>query len=241
VSTFLLVHGGWAGGWYWEKVVPFLEKAGRRALSPDLPGHGDDRTPLEGITLQTYVDHVLALVDDQPEPVVLVAHSSGGIVVTQAAERRPRKLAQLVYVCAYLPLNGQSLFDLGSTDSEGLIVPNLVPSPEGTSVTVRPDALQEALFADCTENDYVRAAARFTPEPLPVATTPVHLTPNGFGRVPRAYIACSRDRAMSPELQRRMSTAATCEPVIWMDTGHSPQYAAPENLAAHLVRLAGSS
>ena len=46
MSTFVLVHGGWNGGWCWEKVVPLLEETGHKVEAPDLPGLGDDRTPI---------------------------------------------------------------------------------------------------------------------------------------------------------------------------------------------------
>jgi pimeloyl-ACP methyl ester carboxylesterase len=241
MTTFVLIHGGWAGGWTWERVAPLLEAAGHRAVAPDLPGHGSDRTPISEITLERYVDRVLEALDAAAEPVVLVGHSSGGVVITQAAERRPEKVRRLVYLCAYLPGDGQSLFDLGQTDADGLILPNLVVSEDRSSARVKDEVLREALFADCAEEDYERAVARFVPaEPLAPAATPVRVTPANFGRVPRAYIECLRDRAMSPELQRRMYTAVPCNEVIAMETGHSPHYAAPETLAARLGALAGS-
>lgn len=241
MSTFSLIHGGWAGGWVWEKVAPILERKGHRVLTPDLPGHGSDCTPVAEITLERYVEFVLAVLDAATEPVVLVGHSSGGVVITQAAERRPERIARLVYLCAYLPADGQSLFQLGQSDAEGLILPNLVVSEDGATATVRPEVVREALFADCTEEDHERFAARVAPQPLAIATTPVQVTPERFGRVPRAYIACLRDRALSPELQRRMYTAVPCDPVVTMDTGHMPQYAAPETLAAHLSALTGAT
>lgn len=241
MSRFLLVHGGWAGGWFWEEVVPFLEEGGHGAVAPDLPAHGADSTPVDEVDLDSYVDHVLARLDAEAEPVVLVGHSSGGVVITQAAEHRPEKVALLVYVCAFLPGDGESLLDLGRRDGEGLIVPNLVPSADGKSLAVRPDVVREALFADCSEHAHRAAVRRFRPEPAGIATATVRLTPEGFGRLPKAYVACSRDRALSPELQRSMYSAARCDPVVWMDTGHSPQYAAPRDLASHLVRLADGS
>lgn len=236
-NTFVLVHGGWAGGWYWEKVVPLLERAGHRILAPDLPGHGRDRTPAGEISLASYVDRVLDAVDAAPDPVVLVGHSSGGIVVAQASERRPERVAMAVYLCAYLPADGQSVLDLGGTDRDGLIIPNLVISGDGATATLPSDVVRQGLFADCREDDYRRALARFVPQALAPATTPVSLTAGGFGRVPRTYIECRHDRAISPELQRRMYTATPCDEVVTLETGHSPQYAAPAALATCLGRL----
>lgn len=239
MSTFVLIHGGWTGGWCWEKVAPILERVGHRVIAPDLPGRGGDRTPLGEITLQRYVDRVLAVLDSAPEPAVLVGHSSSGAVITQAAEQRPARVSLLVYMCAYLPGDGQSVLDLGRSDPEGLIVPNLVFSEDRRSAWVKPEVLREALFADCSDEDFERAVARHAPaEPLAPVATPVQVTPDNFGRLPRAYIWCLRDRAISPRVQQRMFTAVPCDAVISMDTSHSPHYAAPQTLAAHLSALA---
>lgn len=238
MSTFVLIHGGWAAGWVWERVIPPMRSAGHRVHAPDLPGHGSDRTPPARVTLRGYVDRVLEAADAAGEPVVLVGHSSGGIAVTQAAEEAPEAIALLVYVAAYLPADGQSLVDVAAADREGLIMPNLVVSPDGASATVREEALREALFADCPPEDHRQVAARLTPEPLAPVATPLRLTAGRFGRVRRAYVECRDDRALAPALQRRMLTAAGCDPVRGMPTGHMPQYAAPRRLAAELTDLA---
>jgi pimeloyl-ACP methyl ester carboxylesterase len=82
MSTFGLVHGGWNGGWCWEKVVPLLEEAGHEVEAQDLPGLGEDRTPIPEVSLQGYADRISQVLDAQPEPVVLVGHSSGGMIIS---------------------------------------------------------------------------------------------------------------------------------------------------------------
>ena len=91
MSTFVFVHGGWSGGWTWDKVVPLLEEAGHKVETPDLPGSGDDPTPIPEVSLQSYADRLSEVLDAQPEPVVLVGHSSGGQAISQAAEQRPTR------------------------------------------------------------------------------------------------------------------------------------------------------
>jgi pimeloyl-ACP methyl ester carboxylesterase len=105
VNTYVLVHGSWHGSWCWKKVVPLLRHRGHRVVAVDLPGHGEDHTPVANITLESYVDTILERVHAEAhgKPVTLVAHSMGGIAVTQAAERCPEALRRLVYVSAFLP------------------------------------------------------------------------------------------------------------------------------------------
>lgn len=238
MSTFVLVHGGFVGGWFWEKLVPLLEKAGHKVEAPDLPGSGDDRTPIPEVSLQSYADRISEVLDAQPEPVVLVGQSSGGIVISQAAEQRPDKIEMLVYVGAYLLRDGESIFSAAENDTESMILANLVMSEDGSSATVREEAIGEALFADCSDEDVERAKSRFEPGAVAPIATPVSLTEENYGRIPRVYIETLRDRAISPWLQKEMYERLPCQKVISMDTGHCPFYSAPEELAGHLKSLA---
>ncbi len=237
MSTFVLVHGGWAGGWTWEKVVPLLEAEGHAVAAPDPPGHGDDPADAVDVSLASYVERVVSVVTSQPEPVVLVGHSSGGQVITQVAEEVDH-LALLVYLCAFAPADGQSVLDLALTAQDSLLVSNLRFSDDGTTATIAPDAMREVLFGDCTQDDYRRAVARFRPEPVEPVRTPVSLTQERFGRVPKAYIECLQDRALPLSLQRRMCAGAGIGAAVSLDTGHSPQFASPRALTAQLTRLA---
>jgi len=103
MSTYVLIHGAWHGAWCWKNIIPFLEKNGHKVVAPDLPGHGEDKRPIAEVTLQAYTDRVCQILDEQSEPVILVGHSMGGVVITQTAEYRPEKIKSL-----YLLSTGQS-------------------------------------------------------------------------------------------------------------------------------------
>ncbi len=112
MTTFALIHGAAHGGWCWDKVVPLLQAEGHSVEAPDLPGHGKDKTPISQVTLQAYTDRVCQVLDAQPEPVVLVGHSMGGVVIAQATESRPDKIRTLVYLTAVLAPSGVSSLQL---------------------------------------------------------------------------------------------------------------------------------
>lgn len=237
MSTYVLIHGSWHGSWCWNKVVSLLKQAGHKAVAPDLPGHGDDKTSIPEISLQSYVDCVSKVLNEQAEPVVLVGHSMGGMVITQTAEYCPDKITTLVYLCAFLPRNGESLLQLAPQDKESLILPNLVVAEDQSSRTVRKEAIKEAFYGDCSDEDVTRATSLLCPEPMAALATPLHLTDENFGRIPRIYIECRRDRAITHSRQRQMYLASPCQKIITMDTSHSPMLSAPEELVAHLTSL----
>jgi pimeloyl-ACP methyl ester carboxylesterase len=106
MARMVLVHGAWGGAWIWEKVVEPLEALGHKVETLDLPGAGDDHTPLEEINLDLYAERICEVLGTSPEQAVLVGHSMGGMAVTQAASRCPGRVASLIYLAAFLPGGG---------------------------------------------------------------------------------------------------------------------------------------
>jgi pimeloyl-ACP methyl ester carboxylesterase len=238
MSTFVLVHGAGSGAWVWHKVAPRLEAQGHRVIAPDLPGHGLNPCPMAEVTLANYVTCVCDMLKAEAEPVVLVGHSLGGAVITQVAEYCPDRIQTLVYLSGYLLANGESALDITQADTESLLLANAVFSADQLSATFRPEALQELGYADCSKEDMALVRSLLAPQALAPLATPVQITPEQAGRVPRIYITCTQDRVIGPAAQRRMYTALPCEQVIAMETSHNPYLSAPQELANHLALVA---
>lgn len=235
MSTFVLVHGAWHGGWCWYKVVSRLQAQGHNAIAIDLPGMGTDNTSLAEVTLASWNDALVEVIQAQDQPVVLVGHSRGGLNISAAAETVPEKIAKLVYLCAFVPQNEQSLFDLSAQDASSNVRDALVPSADGVSTTVKESALKDTFYGDCSDDDVALAKLCLKPEPLAALATPFFGSAERFGRVPKAYIECLQDRAISIEAQRRM--AAACDQVETMDVSHSPFFSAPDELTRILISM----
>lgn len=235
VARYVLIHGAYHGGWCWRKVVPLLAAAGHAVDAPDLPGHGMGEAG-RAVTLDDYVAAVCGHVRRHDTPVVLVGHSMAGVVISAAAEREPERVQDLVYVTAYLPADGQSLTDLARADPESRVrVARVRGTDKGAFVAVRDEALIEAFYGDSSMDDVAFARARLVPQAVAPMTQPVRLTRERFGRIPRLYIGCRRDRAITPALQRRMLAATPCARVVELDCDHSPFFSAPETLVATLL------
>lgn len=172
------------------------------------------------------------------EPVILVGHSSiGGLTVSQAAELRPDKVAKLVYLSALLLPNGATLLDVARQDPDTLILPNVIPGPYPNTTSLRDEVLREALYGDCQPSDVALARALFTPQANALFVSPLHTTAENWGRIPRVYIECLHDRAVTLAAQRAMQQQVPCEQVITLKSAHSPFLSMPEELAEHLVSL----
>lgn len=238
MSTYVLIHGAWHGSWCWEKVVPLLRKAGHQVEAPDLPGHGQDKTPIREITLAAYTKRVVETLDAQAEPVILVGHSMGGVVITQVAEERPDRIQTLVYLTAFLPVNCESLLQIARKNVDSLLNPNLMTNEEQGYITFREGApLKDIFYGDCPDEDVERARSLLVPQAIAPMATPVRITTENYGRVPRVYIECLRDRTITPGLQEMMCAATPCQSILSMKTSHSPFYSAPQELASHLTSL----
>lgn len=240
MSTYVLIHGAWWGSWSWEKLVPHLERQGHTVIAPDLPGYGGDATPLANIVLQDYVNYICTILDARQEPVILVGHSRGGIVITQVAEHRPDKIAALVYLCAFLPRNGESLLQLAQQDTETIIFPHLTFAEDRGYVAFNDEdhtAVKEVFCGDCSDEDVARVMPRLVPDALAPVVTPVQTTDERFGRIPRVYITTLHDKVIGPALQKQMYTAVPCQQIIALKTSHSPFISAPEELARQLTAI----
>ena len=237
MSTYVLIHGSWHGAWCWYKIIPLLQQAGHQVIAPDLPGHGRDWTAPREVSLQRYVESVCNVLDAQAESVILVGHSRGGMVISQTAEHRSDKIRTLVYLAAFLIPNGETLMTTALSDHDSLIISNTVVNQEQGSTMLKAETFRDALYGDCSQEDIVLATALLTPEPIAPSATPLSLSEEHFGRIPRVYIETLQDKGVTPALQKKMYTVTPCQQIISMDTSHSPFLSQPQQLASHLTSL----
>ena len=238
MATFILVHGAWHGGWAWQEVAARLTENGHRVLTPDLPGHGQRSTPLLEMTMKAYVQSVVDLLDQQSEPVILVGHSMSGAVISQAAEQRPDKVTKLVYVCAFLLGNSETVLDAMKKDEAGEFLPRLTFTENQSGAQFDEATLREVFYNDTPEERIQWARPRLiTTQPTEPFGTPVHVTTARIGAIPRAYVKCMKDKILTPQAQQRMIDAFPCTQVFELDADHAPFLSKPEALSKAFLSM----
>ncbi|MFK4477195.1 alpha/beta fold hydrolase [Bacillus sp. RC206] len=234
MSTYVLVHGAWQGEWAWDLVKPQLEAFGHTVITLDLPGSGKDTTPSQNITLDSYVNAVTTIINQQNEKVILVGHSMGGIVITQTAELIPNKIDKLVYLCAFLPQNGESL----GSKLDGEAGPQFSINENDITAELIPELIEQT-FLNATEDGSIKGASfnQMRPQPLGPFQKELKISEENFGTVNRIYIETTLDRAIPIDFQRRMHTETTCTKIITLEADHSPFFSKTTELVSHLHEL----
>ncbi len=235
-QDIVLVHGSWHGSWCWKKVIPLLQAEGYSPLAIDLPAHGKNRCNIVNISLDSYVDKVIATIDQIDRPVILAGHSMAGSVITQTAEYIPDKINRLIYLAAFLPENGFSLYDYALQDSGSELTGNIIIDEENNLSSLNPECISAAFYGRCSDADIEYAKANLVDEPLKPSNTPV-VTTERYASVPRFYIKCLLDCAVTPSLQTKMVNAMPCREIISLNTDHSPFFSAPRELSDSIQAL----
>jgi pimeloyl-ACP methyl ester carboxylesterase len=140
MATIVLAHGAWSAAWAWKKMRPLFGAAGHEFFSPTYTGLGE-RAHLADpdIDLSTHVQDVTAVLEfEDLQDVTLLGHSYGGMVATGVADRVPGRLARVVYIDAFAPQDGQSLFDLVGPKAEANMRAGALKDGEGWKLPINP-------------------------------------------------------------------------------------------------------
>jgi pimeloyl-ACP methyl ester carboxylesterase len=232
-KTFLLCHGAWGGGWSWKKLHPLMQAAGHRLVAPNYTGLGD-RVHLAGpdIDLETHITDILNVIKyEDLRDFVLLGHSYGGMVATAVADRARESIDQVIYLDAFVPGEGQSLFDF-LPESERKRMHDGAASGDGWRVPPNPTP------PDTPPEDIEWLNARRVHMPIRCFETGLRLQ-HGETSLPRSYIYCSRKQAGADpfaQFAARLRSDAGWR-YFEMDASHSPNVTAPDALMALLQTI----
>jgi hypothetical protein len=227
--SFVLVPGAWHGRWAFDALVDALARRGFQSDALCLTGVGERRdASLVDVTLDQHIDDVRQALDRTTDPKILVGHSYAGIPITPAAVEA-RNLHALVYLDAFVPVSGDSVFSL----MKSAYVASW-RKRAGDTRWVPPMLTAKNMGID-NVTDTKAVDARLTPHPLHTLETPVHFDQAAWARLPKTYIRCRRFAGFGPmSLKAKALGCALTE----IDAGHDAMISSPEALARLLGRIA---
>jgi pimeloyl-ACP methyl ester carboxylesterase len=230
-KTFLVCHGAWGGGWSWKKMHPLMRARGHRLLTPTYTGLGErEHLANPSIDLEAHIQDVLQVIKyEDLDDIVLLGHSYGGMVATGVADRARDKIAQLIYLDAFVPRHGQSLFDLNEAGRG----PMRDAAKSGDGWRIPPSATPP----DTSPEDLAWLSARRVPMPIKCFEGRLELQ-HGEPSLPRSYIYAMR--TTPADTFGQFARRARSEPgwrYVEIDASHSPNTTAPQALMAVLEEI----
>jgi pimeloyl-ACP methyl ester carboxylesterase/ketosteroid isomerase-like protein len=210
----------------------------------NVPGRSGDGLEYKEVDLNIAVEKVCKVVKAQQHPVILVGHSQGGALATQATAVCPEFIRAIIYVAAVVPLNGETAFDgLSESTNENFgkcVVPDatdkvfrLVEDKEVLEKTFLPDVRRD------NPSLAKLAISSMVNEPMLIGTMPLKFPQNIYNLIPKFYIKTTKDNVVDPANQDEYISKVEIKRVFAMDTSHSPFLSDPSKLAEHLIEIAG--
>lgn len=228
MTTYVLIHGAYQGGWIWRDVAARLRSAGHLVLAPSLDGCAERHTTLrEGITTETQAAELAAqLFYEDLHDVVLVGTSSGGMVLCRAAELARERIGRVVFADALALMSGESIGDIVRNRSTS-VTTELATGPS------REDAAGR-LFAglDAAVRDW--ALARYTLHPIACMQAPVHLD-RFWNETWTATVIWCRQSANPPVAHQRRTADVLKAKWFELETGHYPMLSTPAELTELII------
>jgi pimeloyl-ACP methyl ester carboxylesterase len=232
MATFVLAHGAWSAAWAWKKMRPLFRAGGHEFFSPTYTGLGE-RAHLANpdVDLTTHINDVTAVLDvEDLKDVTLIGHSYGGMVATGVFEKTSRRIGRIVYLDAFVPKDGQSLFDLVGPQAAENMRGKAMGEGGGWRVPAVP------MPPDTAPEDVTWATPRRRSQPLKSFEQKISLT--GREPPPRHYIYAKRSGP--GDVFRQFAERAKTE-AGWkyyeIDASHNPHITCPQDLMAVLNKI----
>jgi len=243
-NSFVLVHPAWHGGWLWRKVSPLLQEQGHLVFTPTLTGLGErNHLASPDIGLDVHVNDIVNVLQYEGlRDVVLVGHSSSGVVITGVADRAPGRIGQVVYLDAFVPEDGQSVFDLVAperrqamedlvkTEGMGWLLPRFAPAPWDTIV--------RDMWGVTATEDARWIIDRLGPTPVGHFRDPVRRTNPAAETLRRVYVRCRQFPNARFDQHAEMAKRTALWTSRELAAHHHPAVTMPRQLAALLLDLA---
>jgi pimeloyl-ACP methyl ester carboxylesterase len=234
-SCYILLHGAWHASWCWKYLVNELKDKGHDVIAPDLPGHGQNMQSFLEINLDTYLSYLSEIIMSCDRQIILVGHSMAGIIISQLAENMPEKIAQLIYVAAFIPENKTSLMhEAEKSRSQNIASEMLINTDRNEIELKKSNDLIDLFYNRCQREDAEFALQHLQKEPFQPFLDRINISVEKFGSVKARYIECSEDKVLLLKDQRRMQRRISGD-VISLNCDHSPFFSDPAGLCQAIL------
>lgn len=217
--------------------MPLLEQAGREVHAPCLPGHDPARPAPARISMRHYQQAIGDCLSALERPAVLIGHSMAGMLIATLADKMPAKVSRLVFLNAFLPCDGDSIFSLMAMLEDTRtpsIARHMQLSEDRLMYSLAPGIIADFFYNRTPAALKDEACTRYCPQPsLPLAAR-VSLG-EAYAEVAKTCLFSHNDHVIPLPLQRHMRRRQSCEEWLQLDCDHSPFFSAPEALAAILL------
>lgn len=243
-TTFVLVHPAWHGAWFWKRLAPLLRDRGHVVCTPTLTGLGErSHLARPDVGLDMHVSDIVNVLKHQElGDVVIVGDSSSGAVVTGVADLVPGQIALVVYLDAFVPENGQSLFELIAperrqaletlvkTEGDGWRLPRFAPAPWETIV--------RDMWGVTRADDVRWLVDRLGPTPVGHFRDPLRRTNLAAEKLSRAFIRCRQFPNARFDQHAEMAQRSPLWRYRELNAPHHAAFTAPDQVADVLLELA---
>jgi pimeloyl-ACP methyl ester carboxylesterase len=216
MAIFVLVHGGFTGGWVWKSVRAYLESKRHRVYTPTLTGLGERAHLISPILdLDTHIQDVANVLRyEELHNVILVGNSYGGMVITGVADRMPDRVSHLIYVDAFVPEHGESVFDLVTPSLRSQFVAQANTQGDGWRVS------------PLSDGDPRRLA-----QPIKTLQQPIQLAGTDLSTVSKTFVRCTDPRSPSIDSSEQRVRSNPSWQYLEMETSGRVPLQAPKQLS----------
>ena len=242
MTTYVLVHGAWHGGWCWNKTAPLLRDAGAEVFAPTLTGLGE-RAHLnncldpDDITLDLHIQDIVQLMRYEGlENVVLVGHAYAGMVITGVAEVCPERISHMVFVNGVIPASGESMVDqlipVRGEEFAGWVRDQI---KNGNGFLAAPASAEEVgrRWGITNPDDLAWVGANVTPQPAAAMDSPVHIGNPKAASIPKNFVG-GGESGFDSVAERARQAGWGVYPV---DSGHDTMITHAEELVQILLKI----
>lgn len=240
-STYVLVHGGWHGGWCWTPVARRLKERGHRVYAPTLAGHGPD-AERAGITHADCVASVARYIEERNlREIVLVGHSFGGSILTQLAPWMPDRIRGLVFWSAFVLAHGESVADGVPSELGARLLEGVDATPDRTA-PMPWELWSTAFMQDASDETARMIHGLLSPQPIQPILDKLDQRAFYDLRFPSGFVSCRQDLSLGqPSWHERFGRRLGPHRHVEIEGSHESCFTRPIELADAILEATPAS